>query len=95
MRRVGQLDNRGSHFFLCKYWAQELSEQTSDAELAAKFTPLFETLSSNETVILDELNAVQGQPADIGGYYYSDPELREKVMRPSATFNKIVDAAIA
>ncbi len=92
-RKVGELDNRGSHFYLSLYWAQELASQTEDAELAARFKPLFEQLSTQEQVIVDELAAVQGQPADIGGYYFSDPVARDAVMRPSKTFNDILASA--
>jgi isocitrate dehydrogenase len=87
-RRVGSIDNRGSHFYLALYWAQELAKQTDDAELAAAFEPLAKTLSENEKVISEELIGVQGRPADIGGYYRPDPEKAAAVMRPSATFNE-------
>nr|WP_206326886.1 NADP-dependent isocitrate dehydrogenase [Streptomyces sp. S3(2020)] len=86
-RRVGGIDNRGSHFFLSLYWAQELAAQTEDADLAKAFAPLAETLAANEQKIVDELNAVQGKPADIGGYYQPDPAKAAKVMRPSTTWN--------
>jgi isocitrate dehydrogenase len=92
-RKVGEIDNRGSHFYLSLYWAKELSEQTSDAELAAQFKPLYDQLSANEDIIMKELNEVQGQAVDIGGYYKIDDEACAKVMRPSATFNSILDAA--
>jgi isocitrate dehydrogenase len=94
-RKVGQLDNRGSHFYLSLYWADELANQTEDAELAAHFKPLFDQLSQQEQVIVDELNAVQGKPVDTGGYYYADPELCKQVMRPSETFNAILKSAKA
>ena len=87
-RQVGAIDNRGSHFYLALYWAQELAQQTDDAELAAAFEPLAETLAANEQTIVDELIAVQGSPADIGGYYQPDPEKAAAVMRPSKTFNE-------
>ncbi|MFJ8361069.1 NADP-dependent isocitrate dehydrogenase [Streptomyces sp. NPDC093984] len=87
-RRVGGIDNRGSHFYLSLYWAQELARQTDDAELAKAFAPLAETLSANEQKIVEELNAVQGKPADIGGYYQPDPAKAAEVMRPSATWNE-------
>jgi len=87
-RRVGSIDNRGSHFYLALYWAQELARQTVDAQLAAAFEPLAKTLAENEQVINDELIGVQGRPADIGGYYRPDPEKATAVMRPSATFNE-------
>ena len=91
-RKVGQLDNRGSHFYLGMYWAEALAAQTTDSELAAKFAPVAKELADNETKILDELNAVQGSPVDIGGYYKLDKAKAEKVMRPSATLNAIIDA---
>ncbi|MGI5460014.1 NADP-dependent isocitrate dehydrogenase [Streptomyces sp. CA-249302] len=87
-RRVGGIDNRGSHFFLSLYWAQELAAQTEDADLAKAFAALAETLSANEQKIVDELLAVQGKPADIGGYYQPDPAKAAAVMRPSATWNE-------
>ncbi len=86
-RKVGQIDNRGSHFYLAMYWAQALAEQTEDAELAAKFAPLAKVLSENEAAIVAELNGVQGQPVDLGGYYAVDPAKTSAVMRPSTTFN--------
>jgi len=86
-RRVGGIDNRGSHFYLSLYWAQELARQTDDADLAKAFAPLAETLAANEQKIVDELIAVQGKPADIGGYYQPDPAKAAAVMRPSATWN--------
>jgi len=92
-RKVGQLDNRGSHFYLCLYWAEELAKQRDDAELAARFKPLFERLSEQEVQIVEELNAVQGEPIDIGGYYFADPEACKRVMRPSETFNDILRSA--
>ncbi|WP_217235384.1 NADP-dependent isocitrate dehydrogenase [Streptomyces sp. AC555_RSS877] len=87
-RRVGGIDNRGSHFFLSLYWAQELARQTDDADLAKAFAALAETLATNEQKIIDELNAVQGKPADIGGYYQPDPAKAAAVMRPSTTWNE-------
>ncbi|MFJ7069672.1 NADP-dependent isocitrate dehydrogenase [Streptomyces sp. NPDC101115] len=89
-RRVGGIDNRGSHFYLALYWAQELAAQTDDADLAKAFAPLAETLAANEQKIVDELVAVQGSPAEIGGYYQPDPAKAAAVMRPSATFNAAV-----
>jgi isocitrate dehydrogenase len=91
-RRLGQIDNRGSHFYLALYWAQELAAQTGDADLAARFAPLAAELSANEQTIVDELLAVQGQPADIGGYYAPDAAKATAVMRPSPTFNAAIDA---
>ncbi|MGW5860793.1 NADP-dependent isocitrate dehydrogenase [Streptomyces sp. NPDC055239] len=90
-RRIGGIDNRGSHFYLATYWAQELAKQTADAELAKEFAPLAKTLVEQEQTIVDELNAVQGSPADIGGYYQPDPAKAASVMRPSATLNKALD----
>jgi len=91
-RKVNELDNRGSHFFLALYWAQELAKQTDDAALAAKFAPIAEALTSKQAEIVDELNAVQGKPVDIGGYYMPDDAKTIAAMRPSATFNKIIDS---
>ena len=86
-RKVNELDNRGSHFYLAMYWAEAMATQTEDADLAAKFKPLAEALSSSETKIVDELNAVQGGAVDIGGYYSTEEEMVAKAMRPSDTFN--------
>ena len=85
--KTGQLDNRGSQFYLALYWAQALAAQTEDAELAAKFAPLAKALADNEATIVAEMAAVQGKPVDIGGYYMPDMAKLEAVMRPSATFN--------
>ncbi len=87
-RKVGELDNRGSHFYLALYWAQSLTEQTDDAELAERFAPLAATLSEQEEVIVDELNRVQGPAVDIGGYYWPKRDLVDRAMRPSATLNQ-------
>ncbi|WP_433176191.1 NADP-dependent isocitrate dehydrogenase [Actinoallomurus sp. CA-150999] len=87
-RRLGGIDNRGSHFYLALYWAQELAKQADDADLAKAFVPLAETLTSQEQKIVDELLAVQGSPADIGGYYNPDPAKAGAVMRPSPTLNE-------
>ena len=92
-RKVGQLDNRGSHYYLSLYWAEELANQKDDSELSAHFKPVFEKLSSQESQIVEELNAVQGKPVDTGGYYFADTERCKEVMRPSATFNKIINEA--
>ncbi len=89
-RKVGELDNRGSHFYLAKYWAQELAQQTDDAELAADFAAVSEALTSNEDTIVAELLAVQGSPVDIGGYYRPDVAKVAAVMRPSATFTEVL-----
>ncbi|MFJ2824614.1 NADP-dependent isocitrate dehydrogenase [Streptomyces toxytricini] len=87
-RRLGGIDNRGSHFYLAMYWAQELAAQSGDAALASAFAPLAKTLTEAEQTIVSELNAVQGSPAEIGGYYQPDPAKAAAVMRPSATFNQ-------
>ncbi|MFC7795706.1 NADP-dependent isocitrate dehydrogenase [Streptomyces cinereoruber] len=87
-RRLGGIDNRGSHFYLALYWAQELAAQTEDADLAKAFAPFAENLAANEQKIVDELIAVQGSPAEIGGYYQPDPAKAAAVMRPSATLNE-------
>jgi isocitrate dehydrogenase len=84
-RKVGQLDNRGSHFYLALYWAQALARQTDDPEAAQLFTALAERLAADEATIVGELNAVQGSPVDLGGYYYVDKAKTDAVMRPSAT----------
>jgi isocitrate dehydrogenase len=91
-RKVGTIDNRGSHFYLGLYWAQELAAQSDDAALAAKFAPVAQALAAGEKQIVDELIAVQGKPADIGGYYRPNVDLVNTVMRPSATFNAVIDA---
>ncbi|OEV05494.1 isocitrate dehydrogenase [Streptomyces nanshensis] len=91
-RRVGGLDNRGSHFYLALYWAQELAKQTDDAPLAEAFAALARTLGEQEQAIVDELIAVQGSPADIGGYYWPDAAKASAVMRPSKTFNDALAA---
>ncbi|MEJ8864694.1 NADP-dependent isocitrate dehydrogenase [Pseudomonas jessenii] len=93
-RKVGNIDNRGSHFYLALYWAQALAAQTEDAALQAQFATLAKTLTENEATIVAELNAVQGKPVDIGGYYHADAELISKAMRPSATFNAAVAALV-
>ena len=90
-RKVGELDNRGSHFYLALYWARELAKQTEDAELAAAAKPIAEELGAQEETILAELNGVQGSPVDLGGYYAPEMEKVTSVMRPSATLNAIVD----
>jgi isocitrate dehydrogenase len=91
-RALGTIDNRGSHFYLALYWAQELAAQTTDADLAAVFAPVAARLAAEEQTIVAELNAVQGSAVEIGGYYHPDPALVSEVMRPSATLNAIVDA---
>jgi isocitrate dehydrogenase len=89
-RRVGGIDNRGSHFYLALYWAQELASQTYDAQLAEAFAGLAKILSEQEQAIVDQLIAVQGSPVDVGGYYQPDPALASAVMRPSAIFNEAI-----
>jgi isocitrate dehydrogenase len=90
-RKVGELDNRGSHFYLALYWAKALAAQTEDRELAARFAPLAAELAQGETEIVAELNAVQGRPVDIGGYYHPSPELTTRAMRPSKLLNQALD----
>ena len=90
--KTGQLDNRGSQFYLAMYWAQELAAQTEDKELQTKFASLAKTLTENEQKILAELQAVQGKPVDIGGYYILDPKKVSEIMRPSATLNAALSA---
>ncbi len=89
-RKVGELDNRGSHFYLALYWAQALAAQTTDKELAAHFAPIAADLTNNEHKIVAELNGVQGKPVDIGGYYHPDPQKASNALRPSATLNAII-----
>ena len=89
-RKCGELDNRGSHFYLAMYWAEALAAQRKDAELAAYFAPLAKQLTDNEATIVAELNAVQGSPVDIAGYYQPDAALAAKAMRPSATLNRLI-----
>jgi isocitrate dehydrogenase len=94
-RRVGGIDNRGSHFWLALYWAQELASQTEDADLAAAFSEVAERLSSEQDTITAELIAVQGSPADIGGYFHPDDAKATAVMTPSATFNATLANLVA
>lgn len=94
-RRTGELDNRGSQYYLSMYWAQALAEQAEDKELQARFAPIAKQLADNEQTILAELKAVQGKPADIGGYYLPDAAKCSAVMRPSATFNAAIAAVLA
>ncbi|MGZ7456968.1 NADP-dependent isocitrate dehydrogenase [Pseudomonas sp. Ma2-10] len=93
-RKVGSIDNRGSHFYLALYWAQALAAQTEDAALQAQFGELAKTLTENEATIVAELNAVQGKPVDIGGYFHANAELISKAMRPSNTFNAAIAALV-
>jgi len=90
-RKIGELDNRGSHFYLAMYWARALADQTKDKGLKAKFAPIADALEKNEAKIVAELAAVQGKPVAIGGYYHPDPKLCAAAMRPSATLNAIID----
>jgi len=93
-RKVGELDTRGSHFYLAMYWAQALAEQSKDQQLQQIFSPVAQKLAENEAKIVAELNAVQGEPADLGGYYRPDEQKTTQVMRPSDTFNRIVDTLV-
>jgi isocitrate dehydrogenase len=92
-RKTGELDNRGSQFYLAMYWALELAAQTEDKELAEHFASLAKTLTENEDAIVAELNESQGEAVDIGGYYSPDPDMTTAVMRPSKTFNAALEAA--
>ena len=89
-RKLGTIDNRGSHFYLALYWAQALATQHADEELNTIFTPIAEQLAANEGKIVSELNAVQGKPVDVGGYYLPDDAKANAALRPSATFNRIL-----
>ncbi|MDX6231671.1 MAG: isocitrate dehydrogenase, partial [Nocardioidaceae bacterium] len=89
-RKVGEIDNRGSHFYLALYWAQELAAQTEDTDLAAAFAEVAGALAANEQKINDELLAVQGSPADIGGYFRPDDAKASQIMRPSTTFSEVL-----
>jgi isocitrate dehydrogenase len=91
-RKVGELDNRGSHFYLAMYWARALADQTADRELSATFAPIAQQLERLESTIVSELNGVQGRPVDIAGYYHPDPSRTAAAMRPSPTLNRIVDS---
>ncbi len=89
-RKLGQLDNRGSHFYLALYWCQALAQQTQDAALAQVFAPIAQSLAAEEAVIVAELAAAQGKPQDFGGYYHADSARLSQAMRPSDTFNRIL-----
>jgi len=91
-RKVNELDNRGSHFYLALYWAQAIAAQNDDAALARRFEPAADRLAADEAKIVAELAAAQGAPQDLGGYYRPDAELADRAMRPSATLNAIIDA---
>src|SRR5690606_8425771 len=93
-RKVGEIDNRGSTFYLTMYWAQALAEQDADATLGEHFRPVAAELAANEDQIIAELNGAQGAPQDIGGYYRPDPERSSAAMRPSTTLNGILDAFV-
>jgi isocitrate dehydrogenase len=94
-RKVGELDNRGSHFYLALYWAQALAAQDEDAALKTRFTSVAQVLQDNEARIVGELNGAQGKPVDIKGYYHPDRKLVSQAMRPSATFNAALAALAA
>ena len=89
-RKTGELDNRGSHFYLAKYWAEELAAQDENSELKAQFAPLAQKLEDNEAAIVEQLNEVQGKSMDLKGYYLADEALAEKAMRPSPLFNEAI-----
>jgi isocitrate dehydrogenase len=91
-RKVNELDNRGSHFYLAMYWAEALAEQSDDSALATRFAPLAKALAENESAIVEQLNSAQGKAMDIGGYYYPDPEKASTAMRPSDAFNAALNA---
>ena len=91
-RKVNELDNRGSHFYLAMYWAQSLANQSEDPVLATRFRSVAASLTREEVQIVDELNAAQGRAMDLGGYYLPNEELVASAMRPSATFNRILGA---
>ena len=90
-RKVGQIDNRGSHFYLAMYWAEALANQTADTEIAAKFAPVATAMQENKAKINEELIGAQGKPQDVGGHYHPDSDKAYAAMRPSATLNAIVD----
>ena len=89
-RKAGELDNRGSHFYLAMYWAQELANQSKNDELKSQFTSVAEAMQTNENAIVNELNEVQGKAIEIGGYYVPNDELADDFMRPNTTLNKIL-----
>jgi len=91
-RKAGELDNRGSHFYLAMYWAEALAKQTKDDQLKETFAAVSKALIDNETIIIQELNDVQGKPVDINGYYEPSDNLTNKIMRPSHTFNRILNS---
>ena len=89
-RKIGEIDNRGSHFYLAMYWAEALANQTKDTELQSLFTNIAAEMKSNESKINEELTAVQGSPVEIQGYYLPNEELTSKAMRPSVTLNAVL-----
>ena len=91
-RKVNELDNRGSHFYLAMYWAEALAAQTKDTQLQALFAPLAKALAENEAVILKELNEAQGSPVELGGYFHTDPVKAAAAMRPSKTLNALLES---
>jgi len=91
-RKAGELDNRGSHYFLAQYWAVALAEQDDDSELKSVFSKVAKQLVENETRIMDEIMATEGNPTDIGGYYLPDDDVAAAAMRPSKTLNAIIDS---
>ena len=92
-RKTGEIDNRGSHYYLAAYWAQALADQNDDAELQQRFSDLAQALSEQESAIVQELNGVQGKAVDVGGYYRPDFDLATAMMRPSDTLNRLLDQA--
>jgi isocitrate dehydrogenase len=91
-RKIGGIDNRGSHFYIALYWAQALAEQNLNLELQSKFAELAQILAEKESQIIQELSAVQGQSVDIGGYYFADPDKANQAMRPSQTLNEAINS---
>jgi isocitrate dehydrogenase len=91
-RKIGGIDNRGSHFYIALYWAQALAEQNQNLELQSKFAELAKILADKESQIIQELSAVQGQSVDIGGYYFADPDKANQAMRPSQTLNEAINS---
>jgi len=89
-RKVSQLDNRDSHFYFARYWAQALAMQSDDPDLAKYFEPIAQALAENETAILDDLSSAKGKPVDIGGYFHGNHQKTEDIMRPSEIFNRII-----
>jgi isocitrate dehydrogenase len=90
-RKAGELDNRGTHYYLAQYWAKALANQDKDTDLKAKFVSVYKELKDNETTILEEIAKAEGKPTDIGGYYFPNDDKAEKAMRPSETFNAIIN----